>query len=419
MLRSISLQSRGQDRDRRILVSLLAFVLLLTGTSNHLLVAQQPQELEEISPNSEPISQTELMVADQLAQTVSTSEWLGPLAPVALSPFFGITLLSALAIMGPEWMPTNQFLESSRILNNVWLLAIFAALTVMTSLPRLTKVSKPVAVALDRVETYGTIITLIVIRFFATPSDATLDLSTPEVTLAGTTLIHAGIVSFSADVLLSIAMIINIIVVNSVKFFFEFLVWLTPIPLVDALFETANKSFCAALMGLYAFSPTLATILNLIILTACAIALRWISRRVNFYRTMLFDPILGWCFGSTQSDLPKELVVYPNNTFEAFAPRARLRFRVSDDHWQVVQDRMFFTSVEHRIPRGDCQIMIRPGILTNTLELVRQGQTLASFTFSRRYTSRLRHLADLMGAELCKETEIQIRRGPEPLAEFR
>lgn len=409
-------------------VAYLIIIIGLIFTGNQFLCAQEQVKLPQRSkairspPSGErSIGRAELLVADQLAQTVSTSEWLGPLAPVALSPFFGISLLSVLAIWGPEWMPTNQFLESSQMLNNGWLLAVFATLTVMTSLPRLTKVSKPIAVALDRVETYGTIITLILIRFLAPPPATSIELETPEIALAGITMMQAGILSFSADVLLSIAMIINVIVVNSVKFFFEFLVWLTPIPLVDALFETANKTFCAALMGLYAFSPTLATVLNLIILAACAVALKWISRRVNFYRTMLFDPILGWLFGANEMAGSRELVVYPNAAFEAFAPRARLRLRAADDHWHVIQDRWLLTSIEHRIPRGDCVVMIRPGMLTNTLEVTRQGEAIASFTFSRRYSSRLQRLAEFLGAELCEEAAATVQpvRAAVPTAEFR
>ena len=78
----------------------------------------------------------ELLVADQLAQSVNATEWLGPLAPIALSPFFGISLLSALAMWGPDWMPTNRFLESSQALNNGWMFTVFITLTVVTSLPR-------------------------------------------------------------------------------------------------------------------------------------------------------------------------------------------------------------------------------------------------------------------------------------------
>jgi len=40
------------------------------------------------------------------------------------------------------------------------------------------------------------------------------------------------------------------------------MVWLTPIPLVDAIFGVCNKTLSAALMAVYAFSPLLATGIN-------------------------------------------------------------------------------------------------------------------------------------------------------------
>ncbi len=49
----------------------------------------------DLSPNA---------AGEQLAKQISTSEWLGPLAPVALSPFFGIAVLSGLATYGPEFL---------------------------------------------------------------------------------------------------------------------------------------------------------------------------------------------------------------------------------------------------------------------------------------------------------------------------
>jgi hypothetical protein len=346
----------------------------------------------------------ELLVADQLAQSVNAAEWLGPLAPIALSPFFGISLLSALAMWGPDWMPTNRFLESSQALNNGWMFTVFITLTVVTSLPRLTKVSKPIAVALDRVETYGSIITLLVIRIMADPTADAIPIETPEVAIGGVTIMQAGVVSMTADVLFGIAMVFNIIVVNSVKFFFEFLIWLTPVPLIDALFETANKSFCAALMGLYAFSPTLATILNLVILFACAIALRWINRRVRFYRSMLFDPLLNVIFSSRGVPKDPELVVFPATPLQPFAPRSCLKLRSTDDHWHLTEDRLLLGRLEKKIPHAQARLEIRTGLLTNTLVVFEGDQEIATLTFSRRYNAQLQQMAALLKARYAQQS---------------
>ena len=179
--------------------------------------------------------------------STEVAQWLGPLAPVALSPFFGVTCLSGLALWGPEWATDNALLGQSGPLRNPTLFFVLLGLTVLTSLPRLTKVSKPFAQAVDRLETYAVIVILLAIKVSSSMESG----GDPQVAM-----VQLGMLSFTVDTLLAIAMAINILVINSVKFFFEFLVWLTPVPFLDAIFEVCNKSLCAALMAIYAYSPT-------------------------------------------------------------------------------------------------------------------------------------------------------------------
>ena len=120
---------------------------------------------------------------------------------------------------------------------------VLLALTVLTSVPRLTKVSKPFAQAVDRLETYAVIIILLAIKVISS-----MESSVDEP--AQIAMVQLGVFSFTVDTLLAIAMVINVLVINSVKFFFEFLVWLTPVPLLDAAFEICNKTLCALLMAL-------------------------------------------------------------------------------------------------------------------------------------------------------------------------
>ena len=229
----------------------------------------------------------DIAAASAMVDTIGIVDWLGPLAPLALSPFFGVTCLSGLSLWGPEWVTSNALLGSSGPLKSEMLFFVFLALTVLTSLPRFTKISKPLAQAADQLETYSVIIILLVIKFVAS-MEAADGGSTQQVAV-----VQLGVMSFTVDALLAIAMIINLLIINTVKFFFEFLIWLTPVPFIDAAFEVCNKTVCAALMAIYAYSPTVATIINLVVLLFAAIVFRWIYRRVHFYRTMVLDPLLS------------------------------------------------------------------------------------------------------------------------------
>jgi hypothetical protein len=227
-------------------------------------------------------------VAEQVAQQLGASEWLGPLAPIALSPFFGLAVLSGISTYGPEWLQQRSgLLGHFSPLNNPFLFWTMAVLALVTSLPRLSKVSKPIALAAEKLETYSSVIILVLVRMLSTSS--TGDSSTTEQSL-----LTAGIASIPLDVFMSIVAACNIIVVNGVKLFFEFLIWLTPIPFVDAVLEATNKTLCAALIGLYCFSPSLAAAIDLMLLVLCALVFGWIYRRLQFYRQLIAGPILAW-----------------------------------------------------------------------------------------------------------------------------
>jgi hypothetical protein len=196
-----------------------------------------------------------------------------------------------------------------------------------------------------------------------------------------------GVFSFTVDTLLGIAMVANILVINSVKFFFEFMVWLTPIPLVDAVFEVCNKGVCACLMGIYAFSPTLATAINLVILLAAAVVLRWISRRVRFYRTMVLDPILAKLWSGFGRANRPELIVFPQSAIGPFAPKSRLRLmRSADDSgkWLLQEANWWMPSKQHHFHHPSPP-KVRCGWVMNSIELQSNDGDVMVLRFSRRY----------------------------------
>lgn len=338
--------------------------------------------------------------ANGLIDMTNATEWLGPLAPLALSPFFGVTLLSGLSLWGPDAITDNALLGAAGPLRHQGLFFTFLALTLLTSLPRLTKISKPFAQAIDRLETYAVIVILLVIKIVAsmdTPADS------GEVQVA---MIQFGVIEMTVDTLLAIAMVINILVINSVKFFFEFLVWLTPVPFLDAVFEICNKSLCAALMAIYAFSPTLATIINLCVLLVAAVILRWISRRVRFYRTMVLDPVIARLWTSYGTPQRPELIVFPKTQFGPFKPLSRLQLSRAQGEgqtgWVLREANWWMPQSEYPID-GAKALKVCCGWLTNTMQL-EDDDNKTTFTFSRRYDgTSLEQLLEQLQIEALEE----------------
>lgn len=336
-------------------------------------------------------------VARVAADKISSIEWLAPLAPVALSPFFGITLLSGLACFGPEWLPDNALLSEGSPLANPLLFWIFLALTLLTSAPRFSKVSKPIAQLADFLETWSAIVILLVLKLSTMAPAATESAFQSNV-------VHAGVLDFGWEALLMVAMSINIVVVNTVKFFFEFLVWITPIPMLDACFELANKTICAALMAVYAASPVVALVINLLLFAACALVFVWVRRRELFFRTMLFE-WLGSAWhrlrGTTQpKSIPEALVVFPRNAIGEIPARARCLLRRRENSWQLEQPRLLRASVLEQLS-GDAEL--EQGWWTNAI----CGEDWR-LSFGTRYCNQLVEVAEKFQLEFVSESQQEL-----------
>jgi hypothetical protein len=302
-------------------ILLLSGILLLSSIAANWNSTAQPGILDPSIHQS----------SHQISKTLSTAEWMGPLAPVALSPFFGLAILSGIAAYGPEWLQQRSALfDASGSLNNPWLFWSMATLAVFTSLPRLSKVSKPIALAAEKLETYSAVIILIVLRLSSASDVPTLEGNMPTVAVA-------GIATIPYDILMAGVAALNVIVINALKIFFEFLVWLTPFPFIDACFEASNKTLCAALTGLYCFSPFLATIVNLAMFAIAGLAFMKISRLLRYYRELVVGPILSLLFPKWFGADPNVLVGFLAEPWNSLPKLARVEIETdSQGHQHLI-----------------------------------------------------------------------------------
>ncbi|MEO9590187.1 hypothetical protein [Rhodopirellula bahusiensis] len=336
----------------------------------------------------------DIAAATAWADQLNLADWMGPLAPLALSPFFGVACLSGLSLWGPDWITDNALLGSSGPLRSVPLFAIFAVLAVLTSVPRLSKVSKPFAQAMDQLEAYSVIVILLAIKITASMTADSVGTDEAQLAAEAVPVYTAGIFSFTANTLLLIAMAVNMLVINSVKFFFEFLVWLTPFPTVDAIFEVCNKSLCAALMAVYAFSPTLATVFNFAILFVAALIFRWAGRRVKFYRTMLLDPVLARLWPGFATPDPRGVIVFAQNAVGPFPAKSCLRLRRGDDGWLLTPATPWsplswgLSGDGHVLQCGSSPKLVR-GWLTHSIQAESDDDAVVLLKVSRRHDAHM------------------------------
>jgi hypothetical protein len=342
---------------------------------------------------------------EQIAKKITSLQVLAPLAPVALSPFFGIACLSGTSMLCSHGiLPENDFLMGNKALNNPLIFIVFLGLAVATSLPKMTAVSKGFAQAADQLETYAGIITYIAIFYLAGSASDT------ETAAASQQVIYtAGIFSFTKGTLLMLASAVNIIVINTVKYFFEMLVWISPIPALDAIFEAANKTFAAALMVVYAFSPYLALILNLILFLICLMIFNWARRNMKYYRAILVAPVIAKLFGSSvpqPSAHVKEklsLAVEQGTPILKVFPASKIhKIKKKDTCWLTsAKDGLFLVKLrlirKHKIEKLDtanAQIEITKNLLSNTITISSpQMKKPQMLIFSKTYNEQIDAIA--------------------------
>ena len=354
-----------------------ALWLILVMTVSASGASPVPQQREAVSA----ISEAEIVAAQQFGQSLSIAEWLGPMAPVALSPFFGVACLSGLSLFGGSWVASgNPLIGPDSPLHDTRVFGVFLVLTLLTSIPRLTKVSKPFAQAADQLESWSGVITMLVLRYMIS-SESVLQ----EESVA---LVQLGVFSFSADLVLMLAAAVNIFVISAVRFFCEVLIWLTPIPLLDAVFELCNKFVCAMLMALYAWSPVLALTLNVGIFLVALLVFGWVHRREIFFRTMLSDFLRASCSSPRPAEA-SSLIVFPVHAVGAIKARTKCELRPTDGGWMLTYHRWFGRSLNIAVI-GRSQPMIRAGLFSNTIIF---SDPVVELTFSCLYAGSMPDMA--------------------------
>ena len=284
---------------------------------------------------------------------------LGPLSPLAMSPFFGVTVLSGLAQweeaawLGP-WLSDQTLVARSPVLKHPATFWIFLGLTCLTSLPRLTKVSKPIARALDWVESYSVLlITLVIFGVGWAASDPGVPQHAGRGLAAVDGVAQAGLFALTWGAVLMVAAVINYLVVHSVRVLLELLVWLSPIPLVDALFEGVNKTVCLGLLVLYAVSPLLALLMNVAIFAGCLWLYAWLKPRLDYHWHFWVEPWWQWSFPKYRAFDGRHLWCFAEQDFGPFRRYDRLQVYVWEGKWMMIRYDWFWRKKVHEFTHDD------------------------------------------------------------------
>lgn len=330
----------------------------------------------------------DLAKGQDFAKKISMFDVLGPLAAVSVSPYFGITLLSGATMLGEHnLMPTNSFLQNNSVLGNPLIFIVFLLLSGVTSIPKLTASTKLIAQSADILERYAGVIV------YATVIGAS-NLSGPIEQVS--VVYQAGIFSFTAQTIFILAAACNIVVINTVKFFFELLVLISPIPFLDAVFEAANKTLCGVLIAIYVFNPLLAFMINLILFLICLLIYNWVYRRVQYLKCILLEPMIiktlniknplrryqlkYESLGYSGKALAK---VFPLKKINGIKTKQRCVLFSTGDKYEIMTTKLFIKPI---FKKADNISEIEIGIIKSTVEIKLESMDKpVEFAFAKHY----------------------------------
>jgi len=285
------------------------FILILLSFSISLLFSQNPDNEKA----DEAIKQNTNIILDN----IDILEVFGPVLPIALSPFFGVAITSLASIMAAEGVFKNEFLATHPILSNWWIMSIFLILTILTALPKYTKITGQLGLFIAKIEDYAGLIILVIIQivpslFNSEPSDNI------------TVIYNSRFIEVSYGTLIAAASVANMYVIKVVRYFFDFLIFLSPIPSIDSIFDTIKKSSIILLIGLYVINPLLAFFVNLFVFILSAIMFGWINRRVVYFENIYINPLKIKIYKKPPSLIDEHLPqkIAKNHEFIQFAIKA-------------------------------------------------------------------------------------------------
>ena len=194
------------------------------------------------------------------------------LGPLGLSPFLALAAFGAAELVGLHPLPTGLGGFGHPVV-----IALMAGLGVALHLGRSSKLTKPLAEAAG----LGESVFALVVALAAALPLATGSSGGPA---------QAGVLGAMVFALAAVSCVLALVILRTAL---DVMIWLSPFPFVDGLFQTAKLMVTAVLVGSAILYPPAAVVLNVVILLATFVFVRWAIRTARFGLTIAYDLTLG------------------------------------------------------------------------------------------------------------------------------
>lgn len=338
----------------------------------YVIFAQHASALNAIDTNSSLVS--------QLAQ----------LLPMGINPYATVFLTSILSKLGMhnDFVATNPFFDSWLIVGLFGLLFLFTAL--VGTVFKTNKATAVIGLADNYLSNHAAILINIVVML--APSIYTGTSEHP-------TIQEAGIFSIGIQTLLVlIVSVYFLVVVTTVRFFIDILIFLSPIPFIDSILEIIKIGVTILFVVISVFYPTFSVILSVIMFLIALTMYRKSLRLVSKTTYLFIRPIL-------QVFKKDETLLKRNNTFsirvycatktKKFKKGTVVHLIEKSGSFFLVDKKFFIITTEEEISFNN--YFIKQGHLSSKITNdIKDKQ----FLLNRSYHKHLQTIADKLNIEL-------------------
>lgn len=216
------------------------------------------------------------------------AEALAPLASLSISPYFGFFTASGISILAQnDIINAPPFLKNNRIIGNYYALTIFFLLTVLTTFSSFFSTIKIAGVIISYLEDKSSLLIaslLYVIPFIIGSTDIAETVQSAQP-------LHAGFTDMNPWLLFA-AGVVNLYIIQTTRFALDVLTFITPVPLLDKVFEIAKMAFSAFMVLLYILNPWIPFVILICMFIFCALIYKIIRVRNVYFINMYIKPFL-------------------------------------------------------------------------------------------------------------------------------
>ena len=229
----------------------------------------------------------------------------GPAPALAACPYLGLAVLTGTALLIEQPVIANSdsalvrrlrgnvILRQARGYASWWLFAILAILALVTAALNSGKLQGTLGKAAHLVEAGLVAAAYLALMVPALSSQVTASTLVPPHAAQDIALASLVPALDSGRITLIITAGIALVPLMFVRFAFDVLIWISPLPVVDLLFQIAKTIFSLFFLALYLINPLAAAVLALFFYIPALFLLPWAARLLNFAFRIIVKPLLA------------------------------------------------------------------------------------------------------------------------------